>query len=776
MHKEYYKNLLLIFIITLFSGFCGIAYETLYSKMLSTYFGNIFYIQSAILITFLLSIGIGFLIAHKYIQYFSLIEFLIGIFGFIYIFLFNQEEIIINFISNIQTNTPIILIITIIIILLLPAIFIGFSIPIMTIYLKEYSKESKHKNNFKIIYFIYNFGAAFAIFFIEYLLLRNFGITITVSFIASINILLSILILKLKTPQILKQKNKKKIKINKYISLFLISIASGMFQLLFLKIINIIYGPFNENFSIILILVLSGMAIGSIIQSKINFKFTSYLLIASLIVFSSFIFTKPIIYTWAFLQQSFIIEMNLTWIFKFLSISFISIITFIIFGMSIPLFLRKNVYQKEPGKILAISSFGNCLGFLLITFFLFEKFNYPIIVILISLIVFLSSITYNSKIQFKTIVIYLISLICLSTVLISTWPTNLLEVGYRNYNSIDGINQFYKNFEYSQTYKEFDDSVSIINYKNDSRFLTLNGYHSLSLSNNHNINSFRETLVGISSYIFSNNTNKALVIGLGSGITPGATAEIYNKVTIVDINPAMLNVIKDFQNINYNLSNKSNIDIKIEDGIITIFQTHEKYDLIVNTITSPTYYSASKFWTQNVYNQISKKLNKNGIYVAWFDVNLGIEGMQSMSKTLDESFLNCKYILLNPAYYTTICSNNQLTFNKNINWSQNILNTYLTVLNESNYNYISNKYTLEEFIKELIINPKQSFFQENTPINTFDNQILSFQENFNYKNIELIKYQKNILTTQMTKSNMKQKCEIYKVISQYDVCSYYQIN
>ena len=41
------------------SGWCGIAYELLYSRLLTTYLGDMFHVNAAILTSFLLGIGVG---------------------------------------------------------------------------------------------------------------------------------------------------------------------------------------------------------------------------------------------------------------------------------------------------------------------------------------------------------------------------------------------------------------------------------------------------------------------------------------------------------------------------------------------------------------------------------------------------------------------------------------------------------------------------------------------------------------------------------------------
>jgi len=68
-------------LLLLLSGFCGISYEILYTKLLGNLLGNQFTINATVLLTFLLGIGLGTLYAHRFARYLWLIEALIGLYA-----------------------------------------------------------------------------------------------------------------------------------------------------------------------------------------------------------------------------------------------------------------------------------------------------------------------------------------------------------------------------------------------------------------------------------------------------------------------------------------------------------------------------------------------------------------------------------------------------------------------------------------------------------------------------------------------------------------------
>ena len=60
------------------SGMCGIAYEILYARLLTTYLGDMYFVSAAILATFLFGIAVGSLAARRLTRWLWLIELFIG--------------------------------------------------------------------------------------------------------------------------------------------------------------------------------------------------------------------------------------------------------------------------------------------------------------------------------------------------------------------------------------------------------------------------------------------------------------------------------------------------------------------------------------------------------------------------------------------------------------------------------------------------------------------------------------------------------------------------
>ena len=390
-----------ILLLATLSGTCGIAYEILYSRMLSTYLGDMFYVAAATLAAFLLSLGIGSLIAQKWPKSLGWIEIAIGIYAIFVSYVFaNYGEQVVTTLVNTSLPTPFILMASVFSILIIPAMMIGFSVPLFTLYAHKHSNKEDKDSRFGWVYFSYNIGAAICVLAIEYILLRTFGISQSVQFIALINIIIGLLILKIPAPQ--KPKNiSLKININSKVSaLFIASFASGILQLFYLKLTGKIFGPFHENFAVVLTVALLGIALGSAMVTLTKLRFHHILFIAALSTIVIFSSLGEGIYLWAYLNVSYFGPESMSWLLKIIMIFALSILPLTFIGGAIPAFLKDKSIKISAGHALAVSSFGNCAGFLIMLFVLHHSLTDANIALVITLLLMLSAFIFAYKKMF----------------------------------------------------------------------------------------------------------------------------------------------------------------------------------------------------------------------------------------------------------------------------------------------------------------------------------------------------------------------------------------
>lgn len=661
-----------VLLLATLSGVAGISYEILYARMLSTYFGDIFYITAAILVGFLVSIGIGALVAHRYVRYLPYVEIAIGLYGLLAAYVFSEKAFLLveSVTSVTAVATPAALVVTVLVLLAIPAALIGFSIPLFTIYLTYHRPKPDDSAGFRHTYLLYNLGAAAAIILIEFMLIHTYGITASVISVACINFLIGIALLRVPPPQVhaaassFDEETKKNTPGSKYlVALFIASAASGVFQLFFLKVTHNIFGPLNENFAIVIATVFIGMALGAYLAQRWMIRFATTLLVAAVVTIVTFLITEPIIHLWAFLQSDVITSANVSALAKVAILSGWGVIAFTSFGALIPLLLRERPgdYVITPGRVLAVSAFGNAAGFVGMIFFFHERLSEPEIIMLIAVLFLISASVFLFDLPARLFYRSWTSVLAVAILLPLLWPGVLVYAGYERLQSQEVV-ALIKDSEVEVTrYRSDSDASYVLQFDDGTKWVTYNGNSSL------RVNADQKdpillllTIDGIAGSLFSKEHNKALVLGLGVGVTAGATATMYETTRIVDINATLPAVAAHFAEKNFNVTEQTGTEVVIRDGIIELTSTEAEYDLIVTAIASSAYHSANKLRSREVYEQIKERLAPGGVYASWFSSRLGEQGIRSMIRTLEESFADCRYLALMPGALSFVCGNETL--------------------------------------------------------------------------------------------------------------------
>ncbi len=262
----------------LVSGFCGISYEILYARILGNLIGDQFAVCASILLSFLLGIGVGALFAHTLWRFLWLVEAGIGLYGLVFVLCY--ESVGAWFYSGGSVGLGRILF-GCCVLLGLPSFLIGCSLPLFAGYLGRLSSGRV----FAKAYTLYNFGAAATTLLIEFWLLRLVGLRNTVLSMATLNLLVSLLLLAgfrdLRTARPAPQEPAR-LPMNQWLALAFASVASAVFQLLMIKIAECLLGPFRETFALVLCVVLLGIAVGSALTERFQIQFQQ-IMIANLI-------------------------------------------------------------------------------------------------------------------------------------------------------------------------------------------------------------------------------------------------------------------------------------------------------------------------------------------------------------------------------------------------------------------------------------------------------------------------------------------------------------
>ncbi len=651
----------LLTILTLASGMCGIAYELLYARLLTTFFGDMFHVGAAILASFLFGIGVGSFIAHRWARFLWVIEIAIGVYAVVIALAFSSLESPVVIVALAFSSGAIALqVLCVFLLLLLPAILIGFSVPLFTLYREHNTEEGRAA--FRVVYWMYNFGAALCVLVLEYIVLRAIGLRGSLFVMAAINVTTGVLLRRIPPPPP-PPKEKKETTAGMRLPLAaigLVSALSAIYQLVFYKLAETIFGPFHENFAIVLVMVLAGLGFGTLLVHRYQPTLIKWLIGGSVVVAVSFLSIHPLIWIWATVNGSTVSLIGLSSLLKILVLALLGGPAFTVFGGTVPVLLREAPSGRNTAGIaLGVSSMGNCLGYLLMVLVIFQQLSAKqtaLMIVLLTLAAGLVLAWHKKQTRQPWVMVSAIAMVSM----LALWPTKPLGFAFHHFISLEALQKSMAGFSGFRTIKRYDSQISIVKRKSGAEVLYINGYASLASSVGGQTNR-REMIFGMMPALYSEKREKALVLGLGTGITAGATAPLYDETVTVEINPAIVDLLPYFAEHNGNLHERPGVDNRLDDGLNLLTQEEEKYDAIINTVTSPLFFSSSKLYTRDFFQLAARHLKPGGVYALWFDARVRNEGTLVIFQSLAESFADCHMIFLSPGYCQMICGNELLS-------------------------------------------------------------------------------------------------------------------
>lgn len=705
---------LLLTLILLLSGLSGISYEILYGRILGGILGDQFAVSSAVLITFLLGIGLGAKFAHRLWGRLWLIEGMIGVYGIVFILSRNAiEHLLYNGMGFLPSLAGPILLATLL--LLVPALLLGCSVPLFAGYLGRINEGSV----FSRVYSIYNMGAAATALLIEFWLIRQFGITGTVIVFGLTNLLAAGLLFLVGRPIAINpppEKKQAKLPRNQIVSLILVSIASAIFQLFMVKMSELMFGPFRESFALVLSIILFGIAFGSYLVKRLNISYAKLLLVNVIGLMLFLVLFRDLLYVYADLYEKAVEHGAAIVLLKGAVLVLLMGIPALTFGATIPAMLNeRSEVARESGTLLYISSLANVGGFLLMALVLHQYLDYGVQLLVIAALVVASLIVYRWKSMHKWQTMPAVSVAVLAAGVGLhhwNWDEDLLYLSYTSFHSAKDMTDDRKAFNFPEKFKGYQDVFSI-NWSNGKPYFFINGYISIPMNNP------SEKVVGTVGSMFSPSNKDALVLGLGSGATASVVGMLFDHTDVVEINPVVRDNQFRMKQWNFDIEHNPRVNIVVDDAIHYIQSQPKTYDMILNTVTSPLYFSSSKLYTLDFFDKIKRRLNPDGVYVTWMDTRIGNEGARIVLNTVKQRFKHCSVVFIKSGYYLLLASDNPVRLrhpdlmDKAPGLKKNLLQNKI-IPRDLAYNVL----TSEAFTPKL---------QLTAPLNTIDRPVLEFE-------------------------------------------------
>ncbi len=648
-NRYFYMFISFLFI----SGFCAISYEIIWLRSLRLILGSDSIAIAAVLASFMAGLGIGSLFFGKLsdskspLKIYRWLEFAIGILGIFSIKMFPLVNDIYKYIFINYENSPNVVFplkfLLALIILGLPVFFMGGTLPVTVCFLTENFKLRSER--ISIVYGINTLGACVSAAIVPFLLLPSFKQNKIILFTAGLNLLVffgTFFLTDNKKSDFSKNKDisvdkKKREKSFLPIVLFITGFVSISLETVWNRLFSLNFTNSVYSFSLILIVYLAGISIGSLIFSKIKTDISN--------IINIFAITQILIGIFILFQVIFIDKTSMIslWFFSFLNLNFsnyiligsiiITIFTFpitFLYGISFPAgltFLTKNpkFFGSQIGFLSALNTFGTSIASILVTFVFFGILGSRNTLIFLSILCFINFIILFKLTSFKFKILYFIFYILLILIafaikwdlknfhlLLCQKPDWTLQMFKQN-----KLENYKKNLEIIDFLEDREAIVSVGEFSNRDKILYINGKPDASNSPN---DLLAQYLCGYLPFLYIDNSNsaKVLILGLGSGSTTfAASLQEPKSLMTLEIVPLVEKMAKNyFPDINNSVTNKTKITF--EDGRNYIQNTDEKFDIIISEPSNPWISSISNLFTEEFFLSIKKHLKKDGIFCQWF--------------------------------------------------------------------------------------------------------------------------------------------------------------
>lgn len=128
-----------------------------------------------------------------------------------------------------------------------------------------------------------------------------------------------------------------------------------------------------------------------------------------------------------------------------------------------------------------------------------------------------------------------------------------------------------------------------------------------------------QVMSGVLGALLHPSLRRAMVVGLGTGSSAGWLGALpgVEKVDVVELEPAILEVARRCAVVNEDVMNNPKVHCHIGDAREVLLTTPEKYDLIFSEPSNPYRAGIASLFTADFYHSAKQRLAPGGIFVQW---------------------------------------------------------------------------------------------------------------------------------------------------------------
>ncbi|MCX6557043.1 MAG: fused MFS/spermidine synthase [Candidatus Aminicenantes bacterium] len=654
------KTEILVYTVFILSGLSALIYQIYFMKKISLIFGSTALAVTTVLAAYMFGLAAGSYMGGKFadrvkspIKIYAYAELSVGMLLLVSPSLFNWLEHIYVSIGKSSSltllNLTFVRVLFSLPVILLPTLAMGTTLPLLTKYLT--TVKNKIIVNVSRLYSANIIGAALGTFLATYVLMPNFGMMATIAIAILINLAIALVILRLgkrfplspapANEVIFLEIEEPSWNIHRtemmnmvlIISALVLGFISFAGEVVWTHLLAMIVGNSVFAFGVMLIAVLTGLAIGGYIAGRLALDQRRKLAVISLLQFMIGGFFLLQLLCWdkvpVYMQDFWVTASSFPKReFVRFAISFtLLILPTLAVGLTFPLLASLYANNLKTlgvriGRISFFNTLGNILGTLTMGFLLLPLLGSFRASILIAMMAvangFLLFISWPGK-RKLAIGGSVLLLFTAAIYWLPQWNLTNLSLGTNVYFARQ------HNGTVIDSWEEKDGGFTTVTEENipgdEKKKLTLWTNGKFQGDNLPEMEAqFRFALYPI---IFSQKKERALIIGLGTGVSGRVVQQSgYREIEVAEISPGIVAAAKKyFAAENGYLLDQKNVTLRIEDGRNLLLLNRKPYDLITMEISSVWFAGAASLYSVEFYELAKKNLAKDGIFQQWVQLH-----------------------------------------------------------------------------------------------------------------------------------------------------------
>lgn len=690
------------------SGACGLIHEVAWTRLLRLIMGNTTFSITTVLCAFMGGLALGSYLGGRFIdrrhdplRIFAFLEGSIGIYCMLLPWLINGAEPIYRFLyQNTQTSFYVFSLIRFLFsgaILLIPATFMGATLPVLTRFLTR--SPSLIGRSVGTLYATNTFGAVLGVSVCGFVLIPAMGVTRTIYLASMFNLLVSATGFWLfwRTRDFVEQKpvtesptpspkhhsrskSRKKDKKTapaplepiRYGKGALIGLLWGyglsgfaalVYEIAWTRALSLLIGSTVYAFSLMLTAFVLGIAIGSMVYSRFVDRVRDPMRALAIIqvgIGGSALIVVPFIDKLPYYVTGMIARyIGSFWALNFAEFALclgVMLIPTILMGAAFP--LANRLYNQESanvghtvGNVYGANTIGNISGafiggFVLIPFIGIQNTIFFAVAanIIVSCIFLMLTQGFGSITKWiATAAIVIVT--GTSIAAIPPWDPGRMSFG--PYHTALRISR--ESLLSPSALEKMDAQNKVLFHKEGlTTTVTVKqiakGVRALYVNGKPDASSLQDLphqeLVAHVPLMFHTHPRSALVVGLASGISVGSAGlHPLEQIDCVEISPAMVEACRYFDAYNYRILDDPRVQIIVNDGRNHMLLTDRSYDVIISQPSNPYLAGIADLFTREYFELCRKRLNEGGVMCTWMQAyKMDLDTFRSIVKTFYSVF------------------------------------------------------------------------------------------------------------------------------------------